>query len=98
MVPGAKPHDFSFTTHVQYWFQYHADKAATLAFTGDDDVWVFINNTLAVDLGGLHVPLDGSVTINATTAATFGLKDGGVYKISVFHAERKAMARASSSP
>jgi fibro-slime domain-containing protein len=89
VIPGAKPHDFSFTTHVEYWFQYHAGKSATLEFTGDDDVWVFINGTLAVDLGGLHVPLDGSVTVDDTSAGTLGLKDGQVYKISVFHAERK---------
>jgi cysteine-rich repeat protein len=50
---------------------------------------VFINQTLAVDRGGLHTPLDGSVTVNATTAAKFGLTDGQVYKISVFQAERK---------
>ncbi|HEY4103826.1 MAG TPA: DUF4215 domain-containing protein [Polyangiaceae bacterium] len=89
IVPGAVPHDFSFTTHVEYWFQFQAAKSATLAFTGDDDVWVFINGTLAVDLGGLHEPLDGSVTVDGTTAAKFGLTDGQVYKISVFHAERK---------
>jgi fibro-slime domain-containing protein len=85
----AVPHDFSFTSHVVYWFPYDATKSATLSFTGDDDVWVFINQTLAVDLGGLHTPLDGSVTVNATTAAKFGLTDGQVYKISVFQAERK---------
>jgi len=89
IIPGAKPHDFSFTTHVEYWFQYQATKTATLAFTGDDDVWVFINGNLAVDLGGLHEPLDGSVTVDSTTAGKFGLTDGQVYKISVFHAERK---------
>ncbi len=89
VVPGAMPHDFSFTTHVEYWFQYHAGTSATLAFTGDDDVWVFINSTLAVDLGGLHIPLDGSVTVDDSTAKSFGLSDGNVYQIAVFHAERK---------
>jgi fibro-slime domain-containing protein len=88
-LPSAVPHDFSFTSHVVYWFQYDATKSATLTFTGDDDVWVFVNQTLAVDLGGLHTPLDGSVTVNATTAAKYGLTDGQVYKISVFQAERK---------
>jgi len=89
VVPGAKPHDFSFTTEVNYWFQYDATKPATLDFTGDDDVWVFVNGKLAVDLGGLHEPLNGSVTLDPSSAATYGLEDKKVYKISVFHAERK---------
>ncbi len=89
VVPGAPDHNFHFTTEVVYWFQYSAATSATLDFTGDDDVWVFVNGTLAVDLGGLHPPLDGSVTIDSSSAATFGLEDGQVYKIVVFHAERK---------
>ena len=87
--PPSVLHDFSFTSHIVYWFKYDATKSATLGFTGDDDVWVFVNETLAVDLGGLHTPLNGSVTVDTTTAGKFGLTDGQVYKISVFQAERK---------
>lgn len=86
---GAKQHNFSFTTEVQYWFRYEQDTNARLDFTGDDDVFVFVNGHLAVDLGGIHVPMDGTVTINAQSAAGFELKPGNVYKIGVFQAERK---------
>jgi fibro-slime domain-containing protein len=87
--PGAPDHNFHFTTQVVYWFEYQASASPTLDFTGDDDVWVFINGKLAVDLGGAHVPENGSVTLNAASAARFGLTDGKVYEIRVFHAERK---------
>jgi len=88
-VAGAKAHNFHFTTQVTYWFKYDAAATARLDFTGDDDVWVFLNDRLAVDLGGVHQPVDGSVTISAATAATYGLTDGQVYKLNIFHAERK---------
>ena len=63
--------------------------ALPIYFVGDDDVWVFINKKLAVDLGGIHGPVEGSVTLNGTTASQFGLSNGNVYQIAVFQAERQ---------
>lgn len=89
-LTGSSPlRNFAFTSEVTYWFQYQADQEAQLTFLGDDDVWVFVAGHLAVDLGGLHQAISGSVTINASTASGFGLEDGKIYKINVFHAERK---------
>jgi fibro-slime domain-containing protein len=82
-------HNFSFTSELHYPFTYSASAAtATFNFTGDDDVWAFINGQLVVDLGGVHGATSGSVTLDAAEAKTLGLADGGMYSIDLFQAER----------
>jgi fibro-slime domain-containing protein len=87
-------HNFSFTSEMRYWFRYDSASQQKLDFVGDDDLWVFVNKRLAVDLGGIHGPVLGSVTLDATSASRLGLTDGQVYEIAVFSAERQSTGSA----
>jgi fibro-slime domain-containing protein len=78
-------HNYLFTTEIHLQFTYRAKQ--TFKFRGDDDLWVFINNKLALDLGSMHNPAEGVIDFDAQ-AADLGIAPNNVYRMDVFHAER----------
>jgi fibro-slime domain-containing protein len=76
--------NFHFTFELQTEFTYEADAGMNFKFTGDDDVWVFIDDHLVVDIGGVH----GAVSQTIDVDRLEWLEDGQRYKLSFFFAER----------
>jgi fibro-slime domain-containing protein len=80
--------NYHFTTEVHTEFEYQGGEIFT--FMGDDDVWIFVNGKLAVDLGGLHGELSGTVDLDAS-AGELELEKGETYPFDLFHAERHTL-------
>lgn len=79
--------DFLFTSVGQGDFIYNKEKELFFTFKGDDDVYLYINGKLAVDIGGAHAALEQSISLN-DFADYFGLKDGEKATFTFFHMER----------
>ena len=76
-----QPRNFGFTTELHTSFRYAGGEVFT--FRGDDDVFVFVDGKLVVDIGGVHGPTQGTVQIDQ-----LGLAKGSVYTLDLFQAER----------
>lgn len=78
---GNPSHNYAFTYELHTSFTYQAGQV--FDFSGDDDVWVYINKQLVIDLGGVHSTAGASVDLD-----TLSLTPGNAYDFDFFFAER----------
>ena len=64
-VAGVK-HDSYFTDEARSYFVYDGTAGFSLSFFGDDDVFIFINGVLVLDLGGVHQQLPGKIMVSGS--------------------------------
>jgi fibro-slime domain-containing protein len=74
-------HNFGFCYKMNSKFTYKPGQK--FDFQGDDDVWVFINRKLVIDLGGVHGAAFESVNLD-----TLELTQGITYGLDLFFCER----------
>jgi fibro-slime domain-containing protein len=77
---GSVNQHFCFESHAQFVY----DPAQVFYFRGDDDIWVYIDNKLVIDLGGAHMAAPGHVELS-----TLGLTEGNEYDIDIFFCDRR---------
>ena len=73
---------YCFESHANFRFKH----GLKFSFRGDDDIWVFIDNKLAVDLGGTHLAAPGYVDLDKFMP---NAEVGKNYDIDIFFCDRR---------
>ncbi len=93
-------HNYGFTDEMCFYFQYNGNEIITI--NGDDDIWVFVNGILAIDLGGCHSADTKTISLSSINKtmiidetpvtykynSEFDISEGQFVEVKIFHAER----------
>ncbi|MBQ8086512.1 MAG: fibro-slime domain-containing protein [Lachnospiraceae bacterium] len=90
-----KKHNFNYTIRTHSRFVYKEGTGQQFFFSGDDDVYVFVNGNLIVDLGGQHQQLNGSINLDTLAEQPgnpYGLIADKAVDFDFFYIERHSTA------
>ena len=83
--------NYNLTLEGHAQFIYYQDADLYFNFTGDDDVYLYINGIRVLDMGGAHSISKAGISLN-NVADICGLKDGEVYDFDFYYMERHGTA------
>jgi len=76
-----KSHNYGFTMEIATKFVYRGGEV--FKFNGDDDLYIFVNGKLALDIGGVHNSIEGTINMDS-----LGLAVNKSYPFHIFYCER----------
>ncbi len=76
-------HNHLFTYELETWFTYDSAVDPFISVASNADVWLFINGTLVIDMGGVHGQLEQRIDPNRLC-----LTEGEDYSVFLFIAQR----------
>lgn len=82
LTTAGRNQHFCFESHANFRFR----NGLKFSFRGDDDIWVFIDNKLAVDLGGTHLAAPGYVDLDKFMP---NAEVGKSYDIDIYFCDRR---------
>ena len=82
LTTAGRNQHFCFESHANFRFR----RGLKFSFRGDDDIWVFIDNKLAVDIGGTHLAAPGYVDLDKFMP---NAEVGKSYDIDIYFCDRR---------